>query len=175
MRFRGTMGSVIPDRRNVFGGDMSRRRSDAGERFYVGRRSARTEVYLVTRRDAEPLRHPVGDDFSFEWGRDAGPGGIELARAILRDATRCDPPDQVCAQFHAEVIASLPHAGFVLSCDDVALCLALGLHEPATWRFSPVSGGRRRITAWRTALSCVWLPMTIRWTYLRGGGGLGGS
>jgi hypothetical protein len=156
---------------------MSRRRHcGAGERFYVGRRSARTEVYVVTRRDVEPLRHALrDDDAAFEWSRDRGAGGMDLASAILRDATGCEPLESVCARFHAEVIASLPHAGFVLSRDDVVLCLAAELHDAATRRFSPAQGGRRRIAGLLARVGFVWMPMTVRWTYLRGGGRVGGS
>jgi hypothetical protein len=150
--------------------------SDAGERFYVGRRSVRTEVYVVTRRDVEPLRHPLrDDDAAFGWSRDPGPGGMDLASAILRDATGWEPRESVCARFHAEVIASLPHAGFVLSRDDVVLCLAAELHDSAARRSSPAPGVRRRIAGLLAGVGFVWMPMTIRWTYLRGGGRVGGS
>jgi hypothetical protein len=155
---------------------MSLRDKHAGERFYVGRRSGRTEVYVVTRRDVEPLPHAMRDeDAAFGWSRDPGPGGMELASAILRDATGWEPLESVCARFHADVIASLPHAGFVLSRDDVVLCLAADLHDATTRRSSLAAGGRRRIAGLLPALSFVWMPMTIRWTYLRGGGRVGGS
>ena len=91
------------------------------KRFYVGRRAGRTEVYVVTPCDVEPLRPRVHrSDAAFAWGSDADPGGIELAFAILCRAGRGKPRDRVCTQFHDEVIAALPHAGFVLDGDDVA-------------------------------------------------------
>jgi hypothetical protein len=136
----------------------------------------RTEVYVVTRSDVEPLRHALrDDDAAFGWSRDPGPGGMGLASAILRDATGWEPLESVCAQFHAEVIASLPHAGFVLSREDVVLCLAAGFHNTSSGRSSPAPGGRRRIAGLLAGVGFVWMPMTIRWTYLRGGGRVGGS
>jgi hypothetical protein len=148
----------------------------AGERFYVGRRSAHTDVYVVTRRDVETLRHRAGeDDASFEWGARAEWGNVELAFVILRDATGRAPSDLVCARFHAEVIASLPDEGFVLSRDDVVLCLAAEVHDASTRRSSFASGGRRRIAGLLAALSFVWMPAAIRSTYLRGGERVGGS
>jgi hypothetical protein len=63
---------------------------------------------------------------------------------MLRDATRRAPPEHVYAQFHGEVVASLPHAGFVLSCDDIALWLAAGQQDPDSWRPARSPEGRRR-------------------------------
>lgn len=124
-----------------------RRRSNAQERFYVGRRAKRTEVYAVTLHDVERLR-PIGgchDAAAFDWGPAAGRGGAELAAVVLRHTTGRRPPEPACAQFHAEVVAALPAAGFVVGCDDVALWLAAAEHDPRTWRRAKRRTRRRRL------------------------------
>lgn len=121
----------------------TRRRLGAQERFYVGRRPEQTEVFVVTLRNVERLRPRAHRrDAAFEWGSAADPSSAELAFAILCHTTRREPPERVCAQFHVDVVASLPHAGFVLGCDDVALWLAAEQRDAETWR--PATRPRRR-------------------------------
>ena len=118
----------------------------AQEHFYVGRRAGRPEVYIVTRRDVEPLRPPTKrGDATFAWGSDARHAGADLAFAILSHATGRQPPERVCDQFCAEVVTSLPDAGFVVGCDDIDLWLAAQHRAPETWRRAPGRGVRRRL------------------------------
>jgi hypothetical protein len=110
-------------------------RARVPKRFYVGRRSETAEAYVVTSRKVERLRPRAHcADAAFDWASDAGPGAIELAFAILRDATRRRPPEPACVQFQADVLASVPWAGFVLGCDDVARWLAGESRGTRTWR-----------------------------------------
>jgi hypothetical protein len=125
----------------------SRRR--AQERFYVGRRAEAAEVYVVTRHDVERLR-PAG---VFAWGAEVERGGAELALAILRHATGREPPEPVSDQFWVEVVASLPHAGFVLGCDDIALWLAAEQRDSERWRRVKSGRMRRRLAAVLAAIS----------------------
>jgi len=64
---------------------------------------------------------------------------MELAFAILCNATARRPPDRVCAQFCAEVIAALPRAGFVVGCDDIALWVEAELRDSNSWPPWPTS------------------------------------
>ena len=130
------------------------RRPGAQERFYVGRRAGGAEVYVVTRRDVERLR-PAGERSAavFAWGADVERGGAELALAMLRHATGREPPEPVSDQFWVEVVASLPHAGFVLGCDDIALWLAAEQRDPELWRRVRAGGMRRRLARVLAAIS----------------------
>jgi len=122
------------------------RRHGAEERFYVGRRAGRPEVYIVTLRDVEPLRPPTkSGDAAFAWGSDARHAGADLAFAILAHATGRQPPERVCDRFCAEVVMSLPSAGFVVGCDDIARWLTAKRLAPETWRRAPGRGVRRRL------------------------------
>jgi hypothetical protein len=103
-------------------------------------------VYVVTRRDVERLRPAVErGDAGFAWGADVDRGGARLALAILRHATGREPPEPVCDLFWVEVVSSLPRAGFVLGCDDIALWLAAEQHDPEIWRRATTGGLRRRL------------------------------
>ena len=134
------------------------RRPGAQQRFYVGRRAERAEVYVVTRRDVERLR-PPGErrDAGFAWGAELERGGPELALAILRHTTGREPPEPVCDLFWAEVVASLPQAGFVLGCDDIALWLAAEQRDPAIWRRAR-TGLRRRLAGALAAIAASFRP-----------------
>jgi hypothetical protein len=129
-------------------------RRGAQERFYVGRRAEGTEVYVVTRRDVERLR-PAGERSAavFAWGADVERGGAELAWAMLRHATGREPPEPVSDKFWVEVVASLPHAGFVLGGDDIALWLAAEQGHPELWRRVKAGGMRRRLAGVLAAIS----------------------
>ena len=103
--------------------------SSSRRQFYVGRRTGRAEVYVVTRSDVEPLRPGAHrSDAAFAWGPNADPRNIDLALAMLCHAGRPKPRD--CARFQDEVLAALPHGGFVLDADDVALWLAAKQRGP---------------------------------------------
>lgn len=118
----------------------------APERYYVGRRPAQTEVYVVDRSAPEPLAHlGYRSEAAFDWGG-ATEGALELAFAMLAHATRSRATDLVCEAFCAEVVVRLDRAGFVLSHGDIALWLLTAFGnasavEPATGR--PVGLGRR--------------------------------
>jgi hypothetical protein len=120
-----------------------RRRSGAQERFYVGRRAERAEVYVVTLRDVDRLRPPSGHGYTaFDWGPAAERRGAELAAFVLGHTTGRRAPEPACAQFDLEVVAALPDAGFVIGCDDVALWLTAAGHDPAKWRHAESRGLR---------------------------------
>lgn len=98
-------------------------RADAPERYYVGRRPDRTEVYVVSRTELEPLAHlHYQSDAAFDWGC-LTEGALELAFAMLAHSTESRPPDLVCQALCGEVVACLDRAGFVLSCGDISLWL----------------------------------------------------
>ncbi len=118
----------------------------APERYYVGRRPAQTEVYVVHRSAPEPLAHlGYRSDAAFDWGG-ATEGALELAFAMLAHATQSRATDLVCEAFCAEVVGRLDRAGFVLSHGDIALWLLTAFGDassvgPGTER--PVGLGRR--------------------------------
>jgi len=100
-----------------------RGRAGAPERYYVGRRPERTEVYVVSRAELEPLAHlSYQGDAAFDWGC-LTDGALELAFAMLVHSTESRPPDLVCQAFCGEVVASLDRASFVLGHGDIALWL----------------------------------------------------
>ena len=97
--------------------------SQAPERYYVGRRPAQTEVYVVDQ--SEPARLPhlaYRCDAAFDWGG-LTDGALELAFAMLTHATQSGPTDLVCRAFCTELVARLDPAGFVLSHGDIAVWL----------------------------------------------------
>lgn len=120
------------------------------ERYYVGRRPAHTEVYVVDRSGLEPLAHlGYRSDAAFDWGG-ATDGGLELAFAMLAHAAHSRPTDLICRAFCAEVVTRLDRAGFVLSYGDIALWLltafgvgSAGESGPGRWR-----GVGRRLANW---------------------------
>jgi hypothetical protein len=99
------------------------RRSRRPERYYVGRRSEATELYIVSRTGFEPLSHPsYQSSAAFDWGF-ASAGALELSFALLADTTESRPTELVCRAFCAEVVARLEDAGFVLAAGDIAVWL----------------------------------------------------
>ncbi len=99
------------------------RRSRHPERYYVGRRSGATEVYIVSRTGFEPLSHPsYKSSAAFDWGF-VSAGALELSFALLGDTTGSGPTELVCRAFCAEVVARLEHASFVLTAGDIAVWL----------------------------------------------------
>jgi hypothetical protein len=124
--------------------------SFAPERCYVGRRPAHTEVYVVDRYEVKPLAHLCyRSEATFDWGGSTE-GTLELAFAILADATQSQPTDLVCRTFCAEVIAPLNPAGFVLGHGDIALWLLTAIPDGPSGRPAPVPrvGLRRRAANW---------------------------
>jgi hypothetical protein len=100
-----------------------RRGLQAPERYYVGRRPAQTEVYVVAQSELEPLAHlGYQSDAAFDWG-DSTDGALELAFAMLAHVTQSRPTDLVCEAFCTDVVIRLHCAGFVLSHGDIALWL----------------------------------------------------
>ncbi|MGH2886237.1 MAG: DUF6166 domain-containing protein [Solirubrobacteraceae bacterium] len=123
-------------------------RAKAPERYYVGRRRERTEVYVVSGTELKPLAHlSYQSDATFDWGR-LTEGASELAFAMLVHSTESRPPDLICQAFCREVVACLDPAGFVLSRGDIALWLMTAFcgddgspDEPGPDR--PIGLGRR--------------------------------
>lgn len=110
--------------------------------FYVGRRADAAEVHVVTPGDVGRLRHlGYRSESPFEWSPSTDAGAVELAFAILSHATRRRSPDSVCAQFRAEIIATLPPDGFVIGGDDIRLWLAAERRDANSWP-SLISRGR---------------------------------
>jgi hypothetical protein len=115
------------------------RRANAPERYYVGRRTERTEVHVVSRSELEPLAHlSYRGDAAFDWGR-LTEGALELAFAMLVRSTESRPPGLICRAFCREVVAGLDPAGFVLGHGDIALWLmtAVGDDDPSPDRPGP--------------------------------------
>lgn len=107
--------------------------AERSERYYVGRRQRRTEVFVVTANEVDRLpHHRYRSAAAFDWG-DRTAGALELAFALLTLATDSRPPDQVCRAFSDQVVARLDRAGFVLGDGDIALWLLTALHgsDPA--------------------------------------------
>jgi hypothetical protein len=124
--------------------------SHAPERYYVGRRPAHTEVYVVDQSEVEPLAHlGYRSDATFDWGGSTE-GALELAFAMLAHATQSRPTDLVSRTFCAEVIAQLDPAGFVLSHGDIALWLLIAIPDAPSGRPAPEHRGglRRRAANW---------------------------
>ena len=124
--------------------------SQASERYYVGRRSAPTEVYVVDQSELERLAH-LGycSDAAFDWG-DSTEGALELAFAMLAHATQSRPTDLVCRAFCAEVVARFDPAGFVLSHGDIALWLLTAFVDASSTELRPEHGIGRgaRLANW---------------------------
>lgn len=127
-----------------------RGRSRPLERYYVGRRPAHTEVYVVDESALEPLVHlAYRSDAAFDWGG-ATEGALELAFAMLTHPTQSRPTDLVSRTFCAEVIAQLDDAGFVLSHGDIALWLLTAFPDAPSSGPGPEHpvGLRRRAASW---------------------------
>jgi hypothetical protein len=126
--------------------------SNPPERYYVGRRQDRSEVYVVSRTELEPLAHlSYRSDTAFDWGC-LTEGALELAFAILAHTTESRPTDLVCQAFCGEVVACLDPAGFVLSRADIALWLLTAFRDgeasqDGSGRDRPV-GLHRRAAGW---------------------------
>ena len=132
-----------------------RRGLQAPVRYYVGRRPAQTEVYVVERSELEPLAHlAYRSDAAFDWGG-ATEGALELAFAMLAHATQTRPTDLVCEAFCTEVVTRLDPAGFVLSHGDIALWLLTAFGDASSDGGGPEHPGglRARVASWIRA--CV--------------------
>ena len=111
------------------------------ERYYVGRRPAHTEVYVVDRSGLERLAHlGYRSDAAFDWG-DSTEGALELAFAMLAHATQSRATDLVCRAFCAEVVTRLDPAGFVLSHGDIALWLLTAFSDALSGQPGPQHSG----------------------------------
>jgi hypothetical protein len=90
-------------------------------RIYVGRFEAEGPVvYSVDAADVARL-HPVAE--AFDWGADAQPAAIELARVLLTDASGSEPPHEVCKRFVDQILSKLPRDGFAIQRETVAAWL----------------------------------------------------
>jgi hypothetical protein len=108
----------------AFGNTVRRRQPCRSARFYVGRRGAHAEAYVVTRDGVAPLlHHAFYGHAPFDWGS-RGAGATELSFSLLCDATRGRVPAAVVAELAADLVADLPGDGFILSADDLGRWLA---------------------------------------------------
>jgi Family of unknown function (DUF6166) len=115
--------------------------SQASERYYVGRRPAQTEVYVVDRAEPERLVHlGYRSDVAFDWGG-LTDGALELAFAMLAHVTQSRPTDPVCRAFCTGVVARLDPAGFVLSHGDIALWLLTAFGDAPAGESGPEHPG----------------------------------
>jgi hypothetical protein len=86
-------------------------------RIYVGRLEEESPtVYAVGAAGVERL-HPGGE--AFDWGADAAAPALELARALLTDASGSEPPADVCRRFADQILTRLPRDGFALQRETV--------------------------------------------------------
>lgn len=122
------------------------RRPYPPDRYYVGRR-CKTEVRVVGRAEVEPLPHlKYRSGAEFDWGL-CNVGALELAFALLADATESHPADVVCRAFCTEVIACLDPAGFVLSHGDVAIWLMTVAENDESWLSDRGADGHKQLGA----------------------------
>ena len=85
--------------------------------IYVGRfEEDGPVVYVVGAADLERL-DPIAE--AFDWGADAQGAAVELARALLTDASGAEPPENVCRRFAEQILSKLPRDGFALQRDTV--------------------------------------------------------
>ena len=86
-------------------------------RIYVGRlERGHPVVYTVGATSVERL-HAAGE--AFDWGADAESADLELARALLTDASGSEPSADVCRRFRDQIVARLPRDGFALQRETV--------------------------------------------------------
>jgi len=86
-------------------------------RIYVGRfQEEGPVVYAVGATDVEQLRPTVD---GFDWGEGAKAPSLELARALLTDASGSEPPANVCQRFANQILSKLPRDGFALQRETV--------------------------------------------------------
>lgn len=132
------------------------RRPYPPDRYYVGRR-CKTEVRVVGRAEVEPLPHlKYRSGAEFDWGL-CNVGALELAFALLADATESHPADVVCRAFCAEVIACLDPAGFVLSHGDVAIWLMTVAENAGDWPSDRGADGHKQLGARASRRIRSWL------------------
>lgn len=121
------------------------------ERYYVGRRPGETEVYVISGTEIRPLEHLCHRSSApFDWGAPTE-GGLELAYAVLVDATESRPPEPICQAFWTGVVAGLDRSGFVLECSEIALWLFTSFRDREEPPPRPGSKWRdrlRRIRPW---------------------------
>jgi hypothetical protein len=103
--------------------------------FYVGRRPSATEVFVVSAARVDPLAHRAHRSVRpFDWGGGAQPPGrLELAYALLADATGQRPPEAATRALDRQVVRHLPSDGFVLSDVELDVWLHREGHDPLRW------------------------------------------
>src|SRR5271155_3555008 len=94
--------------------------------YFVGRRPFEAaELYAVSAAEVQRLR-PTGryDASELDWhGSDSAV--MELSHVLLTQIVDARPSERVDAWFAMEVLAQLPHEGFVLDRDDIRRWLGL--------------------------------------------------
>lgn len=85
--------------------------------IYVGRlEGERPAVYIVGTTSVEPL-DPTGD--AFDWGPGGAAAALELAHALLADASGSEPSAEVSRRFAEQILSRLPRDGFALQRETV--------------------------------------------------------
>jgi hypothetical protein len=85
--------------------------------IYVGRlEGERPTVYVVGPASVEPLDAAV---HAFDWGPAGADAALELAHALLADASGSEPSAELGRRFAEQILARLPHDGFALQRETV--------------------------------------------------------
>jgi hypothetical protein len=88
------------------------------ERTYVGEREMGHPVMLVIEEDGS--EHSFAPSLGeFDWGWPSLRATRRLARALLLDVTGHEPPEVLCDELAAELLAHLPWGSFSLTARDV--------------------------------------------------------
>lgn len=103
--------------------------------FYVGRRPAATEVFVVSAASVARLGHREHrSPAAFDWGQEAcWAGRLELAYALLADVTAHRPPEAATFSLYRYVVSRLARNGFVLSDVDLLLWISVEGENPLGW------------------------------------------
>jgi len=103
--------------------------------FYVGRRPARTEVFVVGADSCARLEHREHrSPAAFDWGaRAPWTGRLELAFALLADVTAHRPPEATTFTLYRSVVSRLERDGWVLSDVDLLLWIYAEGENPLDW------------------------------------------
>lgn len=101
-------------------------------RIYLGQRDAGRPSIVVLAEDGSerPLAPALG---WFDWGWPSMDATRRLARALLLDATGCEPPTGVRDALLAEELAHFPWQSFVLRAEDLLAWIEARGHHVGDW------------------------------------------